>query len=694
MKIAIIAEKPSVAREIAAIVGATSKQDGYIQGNAYLVTWAFGHLIQLAMPEQYGLTGFNKEQLPIIPETFILQPRQTKVGKEYKDDPGVVKQLKIIQSIFDKCDRIIVATDAGREGELIFRYIYNYLACTKPFDRLWISSLTEKAIREGLDNLKEGNHYDRLYQAAKSRSEADWLVGINASQALSIAAGEGVFSLGRVQTPTLAMLCSRYLENKHFVSTPFWQLQINLSKNGKTIVATSKERIEDEKMNPHAIYDNQKQFTQAKIERVECKAINQEAPLLYDLTTLQKEANSKFGLSANQTLTIAQRLYESKLISYPRTGSRYISQDVFQEIGELIDVLKAYPRFACYATQLSNLKLNTRSVDDKKVTDHHALLITENTPGKLASEEQKVYEMIAGRMLEAFSGKCVKDITSLSISVEGYLYEAKGSVTKIAGWREVLNEQDEEMQDKTELPILSEDEILPIEKIDLLEKQTKPKPLHTESSLLGAMETAGKELESEEQRLAIKECGIGTPATRASIIETLFNRDYIIREKKSLVPTEKGLAVYATVKDKRIADVEMTGMWEDAFAKIESGEQNAANFKKAIEVYASQITEELLLSTITLPEKITCLCPKCKSVNLRFYAMVVRCSDEHCDFIFFKKRNEKLLTDKQIIGLLTTGKTEVIKGFKSKAGKIFDASLILDEELNLKYKFPENKKRK
>ncbi len=281
--IAIIAEKFSVAGEIATIVEANSKQDGYMQESNCLVTWTFGHLIQLAMPEEYGAIGFKKEHLPILPEKFILKPRQTKEKKEYKDDPGALKQLKVIQSVFKECDKIIVATDAGREGELIFRYIYNYLGCDKPFDRLWISSLTEKAIKEGLQNLKNGTDYDTLYHAAKARSEADWLVGINASQALSIAAGQGVFSLGRVQTPTLAMICSRYLENKHFIPAPFWQLQITSSKDGQTIVAISKERIEDGKIKAHAIYDNQQQFKEAKVERVEKKEVNQEPPLLYGL---------------------------------------------------------------------------------------------------------------------------------------------------------------------------------------------------------------------------------------------------------------------------------------------------------------------------------------------------------------------------------------------------------------------------
>ncbi len=364
MKIAIIAEKPSVAREIAAIVGANHKEDGFLSGNNYMVTWALGHLVQLAMPEDYGCIGFVKSHLPIIPQTFILKPRQVKEGKEYKPDSGALRQLKIIKHVFDSCDKIIVATDAGREGELIFRYIYSYLNCQKPFDRLWISSLTDKAIKEGLQNLKTGNNYDNLYFAAKARSEADWLVGINASQALSIA-GQGVFSLGRVQTPTLAMICKRFLENKHFVSTPFWQLKIQTEKNNIPFSVISQEKFENKKTASiiFEFLNNQKTLC---VQSVETKEINQEPPLLYDLTNLQKEANSKYGFSADKTLSIAQKLYELKFITYPRTGSRYISGDVFDEIPELINSLKTYPRFADYAGKMDCQILNMHSVDDNR----------------------------------------------------------------------------------------------------------------------------------------------------------------------------------------------------------------------------------------------------------------------------------------------------------------------------------------
>lgn len=690
--IALIAEKPSVAKDIARIIGATGRNDGYLSGNGYMVTWAFGHLIQLAMPEAYGVANFRRESLPILPPDFQLIPRQVKAEKGYKADPGVLKQLKVIKEVFDQCDRIIVATDAGREGELIFRYIFHYLNCRKPFVRLWISSLTDKAIREGLDNLQPGERYDNLYFSAKSRSEADWLIGINATQALSVAAGQGVFSLGRVQTPTLVMICSRYLENKNFVPAKFWQLKAHAASGGISFPAQSTAKWEQQ---PEAIAALQrvKDAGQLVVKSVERKEANQEPPLLYDLTTLQKEANTKLNFSADKTLSIAQSLYEKKVMSYPRTGSRYISEDVFDEMPERVALLEQYPRFAGYAAGLNGATLNRRSVNDSKVTDHHALIITENLPGELSKDERAIYELVAGRMLEAFSGRCVKDVTTAVLSAGDTDFMVKGAVMKVAGWRAVFSEQDTEDEDNATLPSLQEGQCLPLSAVDLLEKQTKPKPLHTESSLLAAMENAGKELEDAELKASLKDAGIGTPATRAAIIETLFARQYIVREKKNLVPTDKGLAVYKIVKDKKIADVEMTGMWETALAKIEAGGMDADTFRKSIEVYAAQITAELLSVQLSIANGETCPCPKCNSGRILFYPKVAKCSNVDCTLTIFRNKCDKQLSDKQIIELVTKRKTGLIKGFKGKNDKAFDASLVLDEQFNVGFSFPEKKEK-
>ena len=686
----IIAEKPSVARDIAAIVGASNRKDGYLEGNGYAVTWAFGHLIGLAMPEQYGITGFQRENLPILPEKFKLIPRQVKDGKEYKNDPGTMKQLKVIKELFGKCDLIINCCDAGREGEAIFRYIYYYLECNKPFDRLWISSLTDQAIRKGLENLVSGKEYDNLYASAKARSQADWVVGINASQALSISAGYGVWSLGRVQTPTLAMICSRHLENKDFKPQTYFQVKLHTAKDATAFAAISTERY-DTKQDADTILERIRSSESVSVVNVETKQGNQEPPLLYDLTTLQKEANSRHSFSADKTLSVAQSLYEAKLISYPRTGSRYISDDVFAEIPDLIRLLSAHATFGGYAKTLSGNDLNKRSVNDKKVTDHHALIITENTPSGISADQCIIYDMIAGRMLEAFSGKCTKENTSVSLDASGVPFTVKGSVILIPGWRAVLNAPDEEKgeDDASALPTLSVGDRLPVNGVDLLEKQTKPRPLHTEGSLLSAMETCGKELADEAEREALKGSGIGTPATRANIIETLFSREYIVREKKSLVPTNKGLIVYLAVKDKKIADVAMTGAWESALNKIETGEMDADTFHRSIEVYAAQITNELLECKIegAKPQRESFPCPKCKEGYVTIFQKVAKCNNEDCGLTVFRSIAKKELTDGQIIDLLTKGQTSVIKGFKSKADKPFDAMVAFDSEYKTIFQF-------
>lgn len=686
----LIAEKPSVARDIAAIVGASNRKDGYLEGNGYAVTWAFGHLIGLAMPQEYGITGFQRENLPILPEEFKLIPRQIKDGKEYKNDPGTMKQLKVIKELFGKCDSIINCCDAGREGEAIFRYIYHYLECNKPFDRLWISSLTDQAIRKGMDSLVSGKEYDNLYASAKARSQADWVVGINASQALSISAGYGVWSLGRVQTPTLAMICSRYLENKDFKPQTYFQIKLHMAKEATAFAAISTDRY-DTKQNADTILERIRSAESVSVTNVETKQGSQEPPLLYDLTTLQKEANSRHSFSADKTLSVAQSLYEAKFISYPRTGSRYISDDVFAEIPALIHQLSTHATFGSYAQTLSGNDLNKRSVNDKKVTDHHALIITENTPGDISADQRIIYDMIAGRMLEAFSGKCTKENTTVALDVSGVPFTVKGSIILVPGWRAVFNAPDEEKgeDDAPALPNLSNGDILPINGTDLLEKQTKPKPLHTESSLLSAMETCAKEVTDETEREAIKESGIGTPATRASIIETLFSRDYIQREKKSLVPTNKGLVVYLAVRDKKIADVSMTGEWESALNKISIGEMNADTFHKGIEIYAAQITAELLESKIEgANQRESCPCPKCKNGQVTLFQKVAKCNNESCGLTVFRNKSGKELTDGQLKDLLTNGKTGTIKGFKSKENKPFDAAVTFDAEYKTVFSFP------
>lgn len=703
MTTCIIAEKPSVARDIARIVGATTKQDGYLastpsadfqlEGNGYLVTWAMGHLIALAMPDTYGFSAYKAEDLPIRPNPFQLVVRQVRKDKEYISDPAALKQLKVIRSCFDKADRIIVATDAGREGELIFRYIYSYLNCHKPFDRLWISSLTDKAIREGLSNLKAGSLYDNLYYSAKARSEADWLVGINASRALSIARKEG-YSLGRVQTPTLAMVCRRYIENRDFSSVPYWKLSIHTEKEGLLLKAIGSKDYENEALAQTALATLRSQ-SRLTVESVTRKVGSTPPPLLYDLTALQKEANRRHGFSADKTLSIAQSLYEKKITTYPRTGSRYISEDVFEEIPALLRKI---------GMPLSNT-LNRHSVDNTKVTDHHAIIPTGETPLGLSTDEAIIYQMVVNRFVEAFSPNSEEERMLVRFTDGTNIFTWKACRQISLGWKVVQKEQvtDAEKKEKEKendneqvlpsLPDLTEGEVLALVSAEITEHKTKPKPLYTEATLLSAMENAGKEVEDAESKKAMAECGIGTPATRANIIETLILRDYIRRDKKAIIPTEKGLTVYEIVKDKKIANAEMTGAWELALAAIEAGKMPADKFSQGINSYVGTICEELLSLFSDQKSYPVYRCPKCGQQSVGIYAKVAKCRLETCGFHVFRKVCGILLSEDNIRDLISSGHTPILKGLTSKAGKKFNARLVLGEDYATSFEF-ENKKGK
>ena len=689
MTTCIIAEKPSVARDIARIVGATSKQDGYMEGCGYLVTWAMGHLIALAMPEAYGFSAYKAEDLPIRPNPFQLVVRQARRDKEYVSDPAALKQLKVIRSCFDKADRIIVATDAGREGELIFRYIYQYLDCKKTFERLWISSLTDKAIREGLSNLKPGIHYDNLYHSAKARSEADWLVGINASRALSIAR-KGGYSLGRVQTPTLAMVCRRYIENRDFSSVPYWKLSVLTEKEGLLLKAIGSKDYENEASAQTALATLRSQ-SQLTVESVVRKVAGTPPPLLYDLTALQKDANRRYGFSADKTLSIAQSLYEKKITTYPRTGSRYISEDVFEEIPTLLRKT---------GMPLSN-PLNRHSVDNAKVTDHHAIIPTGETPSGLSADETTIYQMVVNRFIEAFSPNSEEERIQVRFTDGTNTFTWKAYRQISLGWKavqkgkevEAEKKEDSDEQILSSLPSLTEEEVLPLVSAEITDHKTKPKPLYTEATLLSAMENAGKEVEDAESKKAMAECGIGTPATRANIIETLILRDYIRRDKKSIIPTEKGLAVYEIVKDKKIANAEMTGSWELALAAIEAGKMPSERLSQGINSYVGTICEDLLSLSSEQKSYPVYRCPKCGQQSVGIYAKVAKCRHETCGFHVFREVCGIHLSEDNIRELISSGRTPILKGLTSKAGKKFNARLVLGEDYITSFEF-ENKKGK
>lgn len=690
----VIAEKPSVAREIATILGATEKKEGFLTGNGFYVTWAFGHLVALGMPEDYGISGFQRESLPMLPNPFLLTVRKIKKGKSYVPDNGALKQLKIIEQVISKSESIIVATDAGREGELIFRYIYDYFKCNKPFERLWISSLTEKAIKHGLENLKPGSDFDGLYHAGQGRSRADWLVGINASQALSIAAGHGVYSLGRVQTPTLALICKRYLENRNFSIKTYWQINLEHHKESIDFKSLSKTKWDDKKL-AEDILKSLQRIGIARVIEAESKKIAEQPPLLFDLTGLQKEANKKLGLSADETLNIAQSLYEKKLITYPRTGSKYIPEDLWAEIPGLVRLLENRESCKEASKKVKWGRFKKRMVNDVKVTDHHGLLITEKIPAELPAKENAIYDMIAFRLLEAISHPCSKEITDITLQVIHYDFILKGCKILEPGWRAIRgNFSEDDSEPIQDIPELKVGEEVNIKSMQVIEKKTKPPVLYTEAGLLSAMESAGREIESEEERKILQGIGIGTPATRAAIIETLFKRDYIRREKKSLIPTEKGLQVYDLVKDKKIADVAMTAEWELTLQQIENDQEDATIFLKEMELYADFITKELLESTIVKQKQPELECPKCKQQQLLIWNKVIKCPDEVCNWIQFRNVCGVLLSTNDIESLLKTRRTKLIKGMQSKSGKKFDAYIVLDTTGKSSFEFPPNKQKK
>ena len=692
---AIIAEKPSVGMDIARVVGADRKNDGYCAGGGYMVTWALGHLVSLALPDAYGYTKTAEEDLPMLPEPFRLVSRQVRTDRGMVPDLAASKQLRIIESVFNRCGSIIVATDAGREGELIFRWIYDYLGCTKPFRRLWISSLTDEAIRKGLEELKDGSAYDSLYAAADSRAKADWLVGMNASRALAIASGTPNSSIGRVQTPTLAMICARFRENGEFVSAPYWQLHITL--DGKESyrrffrVGNFGDKAEAE-----AAYRSIPSGSVAEITKAERREVQQQPPLLYDLTALQKDCNVYLDLPAAKTLDIAQTLYEKKLISYPRTGSRHIPQDVMAHVPELLEKISAMPEFREYGKALDLSALNTRSVDDTEVTDHHALITTGITPEGLSEAESAVYALIAGRMLEAFSPCCKKETLLMECRIGETVFRSKSSAVASPGWRGVFGRKEDKEEDGDGLndghAVFSEGDRIPVSGHGLVQKKTVPKPLYTEATLLAAMETCGKDIADGEARKAVKDIGIGTPATRAAIITTLLKRNYIERSGKSLVPTEKGLLLYGALKDMLVADVSLTGSWENALSQIERHTLDPDAFMASIRDYTRKATGEILRLSLPAAPVRTFTCPKCRTGHVILKGRTAKCDNGSCGLLVFRKFLNKELTDRHLEQLLSSGSTSLIKGLKGKKGVSFNAAVAFDAEFNPVLSFPKDGK--
>lgn len=591
MKTLVIAEKPSVARDIGKILKCNKKGEGFIYNDEYIISWAIGHLVTLCEPEEYdeSLKKWSMNTLPIIPENIKIKPIKS-----------TQKQLKILKNLMNSKDveKIICATDSGREGELIFRYIYSFTKCKKVFYRLWISSLTDEAIKEGFLNLKPGGDYDNLYYSAKCRSEADWLVGINASRVFTLKFNN-LLSIGRVQTPTLAILVNRQKEIDDFVPQEYFEIEtffeVNRTKEiYKGIYINEKNNTKIlSKEDAKKIVDSIKKQN-GEIVEINTERKKQIPPLLYDLTELQRDCNKKYGYSAQKTLSIAQDLYEKrKLITYPRTDSRYLSDDMASKLKGIIQRISAinlYSSFTQRILQNDSLKITKRIVDNSKVSDHHAIIPTNVLPKleSLSKDEFNVYNLIIRRFLAVFYPDYVYDVTKVITKVLNYRFLTKGNIVVEKGWT-ILNEVSEkDLKESDVLPNVLKGESVTVNKPKVLDKKTKPPKHYNEATLLSAMENAGRFVEDETIKETLKESGLGTPATRASIIERLIKIGYVSRKAKSLIPTEKGIKLIAIVPNE-LKSPETTGKWEKGLSSISKGNMTKEKFMGSIDRYVRYI---------------------------------------------------------------------------------------------------------
>ncbi len=589
----ILTEKPSVARDIAKCLNISRKRDGYFEGNGYQITWAFGHLVELKEPDEYNPAWkrWSLESLPIIPEQFGLRAR---------GDASAQKQLNIIKQLFKVADEIICATDAGREGELIFRYILSWTACLgTPFKRLWISSLTDDAIRQGFAKLQDGHVYDGLYRAAKCRSESDWIVGLNATRFYTLKFGQqgGLWTIGRVQTPVLALIVQKDAEISHFVAKDFWELHALYRNVDFQYTGGRFDCKADAEALLSQIEGRDFQITEVKGKR---ELLN--PPLLYDLTDLQKDMSIRYGLTAEQTLTSAQQLYEKKHLTYPRTDSRFLSNDMKPGIKPLLTKLSAGFGPQIEPLDLDKLAFSSRLFNDAKVTDHHAIIPTSALPGSLSGNDAKVYEAVALRFIAAFYPPCVKQITTVSASICPLLcaheagtvkFKTTGTLIESPGWQVLYKNAPSGQSDKEPkiLPNFVKGETGPQQPSITQGKTTPPKP-YNEASLLTMMESAGKTCDDEQLKEALKEKGLGTPATRAAIIEVLITRNYVQRQKKTLLSTESGRHLISLIADDRLKSAAMTGEWEAKLKKIEHNDYDPEQFMAEIIQFTRKIKDQ------------------------------------------------------------------------------------------------------
>jgi len=706
-----IAEKPSVAREIAKILGANTKRDGYFEGNGYAVTYTFGHLCTLFEPHDYKpyWKSWDLNNLPMLPERF-----QTKVGK----NDGIKKQFHIVKSLFDKAEVVINCGDAGQEGELIQRWVINQAGYKGEVQRLWISSLTTEAIKDGFNNLKPASDYDSLFYAGFSRAIGDWLLGMNATRLYTVKHGgyKQVLSVGRVQTPTLAMLVNRYKEIINFVPKPFWELQ---TLYRETLFHCEEGRFQNKE-------DGEKLAAKVKESDFEIVSVTKKkgkeyAPKLFDLTGLQVYCNTKFGFTADETLKMVQKLYEQKVVTYPRVDTTFLPNDVYPKVKGILSNLKKY---ALLTAPLLNKKIkkSTKVFNDKKVTDHHAIIPT-GVETNLQYNQQRVYDIITKRFIAVFYDDCIVSNTSVIGKASDVTFRTTGKEIIEKAWKIVFEKQ-ENNEKREENKDANQAKILPTfvkgekgtHEPSFLEKETKAPKYYTEATLLRAMETAGKQVDDDDLRDLMKENGIGRPSTRANIIETLFRRKYVERKKKQLLPTETGVKLIDTIQNDLLKSAELTGRWEKQLKEIEKGTFNAGTFiknmKKMVDQLVYEVRSEKVRANISAQSElrdkkqdirnkkqgnktkkgvVQQVCPKCKKGNLLKGKTAYGCSafKNGCDFRLPFLFMHKKISDNQFIRLINKGSTVNLKGFKSNNGKV-DGSVTFDADFKLVLKTKSN----
>jgi len=709
-----IAEKPSVAREIAGVVGANKRQDGYFEGNGYAVTWTFGHFCTLFSPDDYKATWkrWDLNTLPMLPEKF-----KTKL----MNDSGVKKQFAIIKKLFKSAEVVINCGDAGQEGELIQRWVLKEAKYQGKVERLWISSLTKEAVTNGFNDLKPGSDFDPLFFAGSARAIGDWLLGMNATRLYTLKYGGGkqVLSIGRVQTPTLAMLVARHKEIEQFESKPFWELQTEYRKIIFRYEKGRFQNIDEGTTLLEKVKDNS--FTIVSSSKKKGKEY---APKLFDLTGLQVHCNKRFGFSADQTLKLVQNLYEKKVVTYPRVDTTFLPHDVYPKIKGILSQLTPYKEFTEPLLR-STIKKSKRVFNDKKVTDHHAIIPT-GVQTNLQLDQQRVYDAICRRFIANFYPECEVNNALVIGEVGGINFKAKGKEIVNQGWRVLYPKQEKSKQendknDEVVLPNFVKGESGP-HKPSLIEKQTQPPKYYTEATLLRAMETAGKTVDDEELRDLMKENGIGRPSTRANIIETLFKRKYAYRKKKLVIASDLGIQLIDTIENPLLKSAELTGQWERKLRLIETGTYNTSVFIQEMKTMTDQLVTEVRMSKAKskidlsgipnksysknkrsknsakrIPKKkktsITeCKCPKCKQGTLIKGKTAYGCTQwkSGCSLKLPFTFKGKKISENQLLRLIEKGSTVTLKGFKDGASKL-NGSIVLNEQYQFQLKTKETK---